>query len=574
MMQHSPELNLVLLWHMHQPDYRDSETGEFVLPWVYLHAIKDYTDMAHHLETHPGIRLVVNFVPILLDQLEDYAEQFLNGKIRDPLLRLLAVPELDKISTHERLLILDSCFLSNHETMLKPYPAYQHLRNLYENLQEMGDKDLAYVSGQYLADLLVWYHLAWTGESVRRENESIVQLMSQGKLFSHVDRMRLFNLIGDLIRNLIPRYRKLAESGQIELSTTPHYHPLAPLLIDFTSARDSLPDAVLPPSTNYPGGQERVSFHLKSAKSIHVQRFGIQPVGIWPAEGAISEPLLNILIENECQWCASGEGVLANSLRKSHPDHSLPARSEYLYRPYKFGMDTNSILCFFRDDQLSDMIGFEYSKWFGRDAAENFVQRLEHIQHATCGNTNPIVSVILDGENAWESYPYNGYYFLDDLYELLEKHQNIRTTTFQDYIAGLSRTKTEITRLPVLAAGSWVYGSFSTWIGEHDKNLAWELLCSAKQSYDLVMQSSRLTKKEKIAAEQQLASCESSDWFWWFGDYNSPHSVESFDRLFRKNLANLYRLLKVPVPVTVLEPISHGGMSDSDASTETMRRAS
>lgn len=576
MIPHIPKLDLVLLWHMHQPDYRDSETGEFVLPWVYLHAIKDYTDMAYHLEMHPDIKLAINFVPILLDQLEDYADQFAHGEIRDPLLRLLAAPDLDRISLSERTLILESCFLSNHETMLKPYPAYQYLRNLYDNLQQLGDKTLRYASGQYLADLLVWYHLAWTGESVRRENASIVQLMSQGKLFSYGDRLRLFNLIGELIQALIPRYRKLAQSGQIELSTTPHYHPLAPLLIDFTSARDSLPEAVLPPHASYPGGRERVSFHLKSAKDSHTQRFGVQPAGIWPAEGAISEPFLNILIENDCQWCASGEGVLANSLRKSFPDQPLPARSDYLYRPYSFKAEHGSTLCFFRDDQLSDMIGFEYSKWFGRDAAENFVQRLEQIRHEVhshrSGNTNPVASVILDGENAWESYPYNGYYFLNDLYELLEKHPHIQTTTFQDYIAKLSRSRTAIKPLPALAAGSWVYGSFSTWIGDHDKNLAWELLCAAKQSYDLVLQSPRLTKTEKAAAERQLASCESSDWFWWFGDYNSPHAVESFDRLFRRNLTNLYRLLKIPAPVTVLEPISHGGLSDSDSGA--MRRAS
>ena len=572
MTSHFSKLELVLLWHMHQPDYRDYKTGEFMLPWVYLHAIKDYTDMAHHLENHPGIRLVVNFVPVLLDQLEDYADQFAGGTIRDPLLRLLSVPDLDHISPSERLLILNSCFLNNHETMLKPYPAYQHLRDLYDHLQKTNDKELMYVSGQYLADLLVWYHLAWMGESVRRENECIVHLMSQEKLFSHGDRILLFNLIGELIQGIIPRYRKLAESGQIELSTTPHYHPLAPLLIDFTSARDSLPETQLPANPIYPGGRNRVAFHLQSAIDSHRQRFGSEPSGVWPAEGAVSEPLLDILAGHGRQWCASGEGVLANSLHKSYPDQPLPARSEYLYRPYRFESGNNSILCFYRDDQLSDLIGFEYAKWFGRDAAENLVQRLEQIRNETNGNPAPVVSIILDGENAWETYPYNGYYFLDDLYGILEKNADIRTTTFHEHITGLSENKIEITRLPSLTAGSWVYGNFSTWIGDRDKNLAWDLLCAAKQSYDLVMQGSRLTDEEKAAAGQQLASCESSDWFWWFGDYNSPHSVESFDLAFRKNLANLYRLLNIPVPVTILEPISHGGTSTSKGGA--MRHAS
>lgn len=220
-------LSLVLLWHMHQPDYRDHETGEFMLPWVYLHAIKDYTDMAYHLEKHPRVKAVINFVPILLEQIEDYSDQFIQGTVRDPLLRLLITPDLGSISKEDRMFILDRCFQSNHNTMLKPYPAYQHLRDLYEMLARDGDIEMDYVSGHYLADLLTWYHLAWTGESVRKNCELVGKLMHQGKHFTYQDRKQLFELIGVLIHDLIPRYRKLAASGQIELSTTPHYHPLS-----------------------------------------------------------------------------------------------------------------------------------------------------------------------------------------------------------------------------------------------------------------------------------------------------------------------------------------------------------
>src|SRR5690348_11248234 len=273
-------LKLVFLWHMHQPDYRNYETGEFMLPWVYLHAIKDYTDMAYHLEAHPGVKAVVNFVPVLLDQIEDYSAQFTSGKLRDPLLRLLGAPNLDNLPMGERLRILDSCFRSNHTTMMQPYQAYRRLHEMHEQLRERGEAELAYLSGQYLADLLVWYHLAWTGESVRRSNETIVRLMTQGAGFSHADRMLLLELIGQLIRDLIPRYRKLAESGQIELSTTPHYHPLAPLLIDFSSARDSMPGVHLPAEPAYPGGKSRVASQLGSAIASHTRRFGIPPHGV------------------------------------------------------------------------------------------------------------------------------------------------------------------------------------------------------------------------------------------------------------------------------------------------------
>ncbi|UJP01626.1 MAG: glycoside hydrolase family 57 protein [Nitrosomonas sp.] len=565
------QLNLVLLWHMHQPDYRDYVTNEFVLPWVYLHAIKDYTDMAYHLEMHPRTKAVINFVPVLLDQLEDFSAQFSTGQIRSPLLRLLATPDLEHISIQDRLYVFDSCFLSNHTTMLQPYPAYKRLHELYQMFNKRSESELTYFSGQYLADLLVWYHLAWMGESVRRNNEFVMRLMAQSQEFSYENRLQLFNLIGELIRALIPRYRKLAESGQIELSTTPHYHPLAPLLIDFTSARDSQPGVTLPEHRLYPGGRSRVAFHLSSAIASHTRRFNEQPTGIWPAEGALSAALLKIFAEQNCQWSASGEGVLANSLRASYPDAPLPDRNEYLYRPYQVDGESGQVTCFFRDDQLSDLIGFEYAKWFGRDAAENFIQSLERIYHGTPAGENPVVSVILDGENAWESYPYNGFYFLDDLYGLLENHPFIRTTTYRNYIAGTEKTNI-VRTLPTLAAGSWVYGTFSTWIGDKEKNHAWDMLCAAKQSFNLVMQSGRLSDEKKIEASRQLASCESSDWFWWFGDYNPAHSVASFDHLFRLNLMNLYRLLKLPVPPALQESISKG--NEQNEASSAMRRSS
>lgn len=565
------KIELVLLWHMHQPDYRHHDTRQFEMPWVYLHAIKDYTDMAYHLESHPGIKAVVNFVPVLLDQLEDYAEQFASGQIRDPLLRLLATPDLAAISREDQERILTNCFKGNHNTMLKPYPAYARLHDLYDTLQHKNAAGLVNFSERYLADLLVWYHLAWTGESVRRHSETIMQLITKSEGFSHAERMQLFDLIGALITELIPRYRRLAEKKQIEISTTPHYHPLAPLLIDFASARESVADATLPASYAYPGGRSRVAFHVNKAITSHARRFSTKPAGIWPAEGAVSSALIPILAESGCQWCASSESVLINSLlHRSSAHDTLSDRNHYLYRPYRIQTKTGDVICFFRDDRLSDLIGFEYAKWYGRDAAEHFVDMLEQIAlHA--GPEGNIVSVILDGENAWEYYPYNGFFFLDDLYTLLENHPAIGTTTYSDYIVATGHLDT-IAQLPALTAGSWVYGSFSTWIGDPEKNHAWDLLCAAKQSFDLVMQSDRLSEEEKAEAELQLASCESSDWFWWFGDYNQASTVTRFDQLYRDNLANLYHLLKLPAPATLAEPISKGDEYAEESGV--MRRSS
>lgn len=566
-------VDLVLLWHMHQPDYRDYSSGDFVLPWTYLHAIKDYTDMAYHLERHPTVRAVVNFVPVLLDQLEDYADQFASGQLRDPLLRLLAHEDYGRLSAEQRQLAFDACFRSNHTKMISPYPAYKRLLELFNRLQADGEVALSYLAGQYVADLLTWYHLAWCGESVRREHALVVRLMSKAEGFSYEDRKQLLELIGELIAGIIPRYRKLSESGQIEISATPHYHPLAPLLIDFTSAKEAMPDAPLPNSPHYPKGRQRVTAHIQLAKKSHRERFGSEPQGMWPAEGSISSETLEVLAAEGCRWAASGEGVLVNSLRRAQ--HDVPDRAQYLYRPYRLASGAEGLNCFFRDDRLSDLIGFEYSRWHGKDAARHFVEQIETIaKHAPEGET-PIVSVILDGENAWEYYPYNGFYFLDELYSELEAHARIRTSTYSDYLkSGPMRADTARPHsLTSVVAGSWVYGNFSTWIGSRDKNRAWDLLCVAKQSFDMVMSSGRLSQAEQAEAEKQLCSCESSDWFWWFGDYNPSHSVASFDRLFRHNLTELYRLLKLPPPLTLSEPVSQGSTVEAEAGG-TMRRAS
>ncbi|MDI6747893.1 MAG: glycoside hydrolase family 57 protein [Rhodocyclaceae bacterium] len=620
-------LDLVFLWHMHQPDYRDHSQhggGTFVMPWTYLHALKDYTDMAAHLERHPTIRAVVNFVPVLLDQIDDYIGQFASGEFRDPLLRLLATDDLDALSAVERKFLLETCFRCNHATMLAPFPRYRRLHELYESLTREGEAALAYLSGAYLADLVTWYHLVWTGETERRRAPLLADLMAKGEAYSLADRQALLTYIGKTLAELVPRYRALQARGQIELSATPACHPLAPLLLDFQSARESQPEAPLPLATLYPGGRERVRKHIAAAQESHARRFGAPPAGLWPAEGALSTAFVQLLAAAGCRWAASGENVLQHSLG-TPPPHAA-------HHPWQLA-ETPGLTLFFRDDRLSDLIGFEYSKWHGRDAAAHFLAQLKAIATAAPAGQVPLVSVILDGENAWEYYPYNGYYFFDDLYELLEAHPEIRTRTFAAAVddaippvpkngfpsvtptlmaphardpgslpptggtsawggpaptlmaphardpgslpptGGTSAWGGPAPTLPKLIAGSWVYGTFSTWIGEPAKNHAWDLLCAAKRSYDQVIASGRLSAAEAEAAEAQLAICESSDWFWWFGDYNPAQAVVSFDRLFRRNLANLYHCLQLAPPAQLDAPISTGRTDQATVDAGgTMRR--
>ena len=557
-------LDLVLFWHMHQPDYRDHVTGEFVLPWVYLHAIKDYCDMADHLERHPAIRAVVNFVPVLLDQIEDYAAQFDRGEFRDPLLRMLANPQLEKLDPADRRFLLDTCFRANHKTMLEPFPHYRRLHEIYGFVTRDGEAGLSYLSPQYFADLVTWYHLAWSGETERRREPLLTELMSRGENYGIEERRRLLAWIGRTVRNIIPRYRALAAAGRIELSCTPDTHPLGPLLLDFSVARESQPEAALPVAAAYPGGRTRLDAHVSKGRAAHARRFGKPPVGMWPAEGAVSDAFVRQVAAHECHWLASGEGVLRGSLAAARMDDHRAA-----YRPWRLAGCDRPVL-FFRDERLSDLIGFDYAKWHGRDAAAHLVGELNGILAGTPPGETPIVSIIMDGENAWEHYPYNGYFFFEDFYGLIEEQAVIATTTFAEILSRMTTPPPNV--LPRIQAGSWVFGTLSTWIGDPDKNRAWDLLCAAKLAYDTVMASGRLDEARRGAAEAQLAVCESSDWFWWFGDYNSAEAVSSFDRLFRRNLANLYRLLDLPAPVQLATSISRGTLAANGLSG-TMRRA-
>ncbi|MEI8363201.1 MAG: glycoside hydrolase family 57 protein [Betaproteobacteria bacterium] len=576
MKSNRPKLHLNLYWHMHQPDYRDIVTNEYVLPWTYLHAIKDYSDMAFHLEANPAARVSFNFVPILLEQLEDYSEQFRLNHIRDPLLALLVEADLADISHEQCHLIVQSCFKSHHEKMLSPFPHYQRLLQIYRLLETMACNDeFHYLTAQYKADLLVWYHLAWCGESLRRDSKVVQALMAKGVLFTLEERQQLFSVIAETVSQLIPRYKSLMDSQQIEISTTPYYHPILPLLLDFKSTLDAMPDAPLPENAEYTGGQKRAIAHVVSAKKSHALRFGEEPRGMWPAEGGVSHEALSLMAEHGVEWAATGQAVLANSLVKSQL--SADNKDEYLYQPYRVTNGKNDILCFFRDDQLSDKIGFEYAKMNAADAVIDFIQTLERIQQANGSDSKQakIVSVILDGENAWEYYPYNGYYFLSELYAALSSHPDIKMTTFSDIVdlyqsREYKRHGLSAPVLPQVAAGSWVYGTFSTWIGSKDKNLAWDLLCEAKRAYDEVLSKTDLDARQLAACERQLAICEGSDWFWWFGDYNSSDSVASFDQLYRRNLINLYTLLQQPVPAVLHLSISAGGGNADNAGT--MRR--
>ncbi|NOY67156.1 MAG: glycoside hydrolase [Gammaproteobacteria bacterium] len=549
-MSDNTPLKVVLMWHMHQPEYRDLRIDEYQLPWTYLHGIKDYVDMAAHIERNTNARAVFNFAPVLLDQIQDYTKQIsdylnLGTPIRDKLLSALAEPVLPVDEQSCRKLILD-CLRANQTHIIdrfKPYKKLSDIANIISDKPEM----LTYMADQYIFDLLVWYHLGWMGETVRHGNETVKQLMQKEKSYTLHDRRRLLGVIGELMGSIIPRYKALALQGKIELAMSPYAHPIIPLLLDIKSTHEAMPDANLPILENYPGGEQRAQWHLEKGIKTFQHHFGITPVGCWPSEGSLSNETLRLLDESGFSWTASGGTVLHNSINASEPE-DIPC----IHQSYH--INDNPVNCYFRDDGLSDLIGFNYSNWHADDAVANLVHHLENISKACADNPDSIVSIILDGENAWEYYPENGYYFLDALYEQLGNHPDIELTTYKQHLS----TQPQTTTLDTLVAGSWVYGTFSTWIGDNDKNRAWDMLGDAKHAFDKAMQAGTLKGDRLKKAEHQLAICEGSDWFWWFGDYNPANTVSDFEHLFRLNLSILYRIINQNPPDYLSQTFTHG----------------
>ena len=564
------KLAVVLCWHMHQPHYREGINGPSHLPWAYLHAIKDYTDMAAHLEANPAMRLVVNFAPSLLEQIEDYALQLADllntGKpCADELLNLLSGVTPIPADSDSRQKIISDCQRCYAPTMIDTRPEFSRLLEQL-SANDSGDAgnsaQLETLSSSYFVDLLCQYHLTWLGASLRQQPE-VIQLLAHTGNFNKAQRLSLLSIMQQAIAGIIPRYRTLSERGQIELSMTPYAHPIVPLLNDLNNMKAALPDAPMPQASHYPGGVERNHWHMQQGLEVFKRHFGIKPRGIWLSEGGISDDALDILDEYDIDWTASGQGVWGGTCYQAAIDQALIQNKKALFSPFAVADKRSKV--FFRDDGMSDFIGFEYSQWDAQQAAEDFVGNLRNI-HAFLGDDadEHVISIILDGENAWEYFPDNASKFLDALYNTMTNEPLLETQTFASICDDPKKRA-----LPVasVAAGSWVYGSFSTWIGEPDKNRAWDYLIDAKHCFDRILVAGTLGSERRQSAERQLAICEGSDWFWWFGDHHSADSVRDFDQLFRIQLRRLYALLGEAPPEYLNQPISHGGSGSENGGT-------
>ncbi|MGE0407088.1 MAG: glycoside hydrolase family 57 protein, partial [Candidatus Korobacteraceae bacterium] len=540
-----PQIRVVFLWHMHQPFYKDLGSGEYRLPWVRMHALKDYYGMVKLLDEFPGVHQTFNLVPSLVAQIQDYVA----GTARDPLLELVSRPAQD-LSRPERLLALDYLFLANSAHLIGRYPRYQEL---HERLRGSGTsaQALSFFTNEDFADLQVLSQLAWFDEFFLADPD-IAALISKGRNFDSGDQRLMLEKQREILASVLPAYAEAAGRGAIEISTSPYYHPILPLLCDTDVGAVSSPGLPLPQSRfRHPeDAREQLRRGLNAAE----QTFRVRPQGVWPSEGSVSEEVFAIAHSLGVQWMASDEGVLGRSI-DFHFSRDLHGRltsggPERLYTPWLYEKGETRMQVLFRDHALSDLIGFVYARMPAAEAAHHLIRSIkESAEPVLQQGKDAIVPIILDGENAWEHYPESGREFLRRVYDALQDDPALEAVTASE---ALQRHR-EPARLHALSPGSWINANFNIWIGAPEDNRSWDALTSARAFYEsaapLVSEAQR-----KLAYEDVLIA-EGSDWNWWYGPEHHTANDRDFDELYRHHLSNIYQALGASPPLYLAQPI-------------------
>lgn len=546
-MNKEPSLKVAFLWHMHQPIYKNPQTNMYYLPWVRLHGVKSYYDMGKIVEEVEGAKVAFNFVPSLLEQLIDYSQGtasdvYLDYTLKDP----------GDMLPEEKLFLLTNFFHTHEEYMIRPYPRYAEL------LAQRGDafrvqERLSEFSRQDYLDLQVWFNLTWFGQTIKDRDPEIHEFIQRGRGFSPQDKARIIQRQREIIQQIIPLYQGLARERKIELTTSPYYHPILPLLCDTEKARHSSPGIELPVHRfSYPGD---ALVQIRKGREYFARVFGFVPQGMWPPEGAVSGGALELMAAEGVKWSFSDEDILFNSLPGGGKNEYGERERTHLYRPYRWEGGKGSLVMFFRDHMISDLIGFVYHRWFTPDAVGDLLHRLSNLARELPPDRPNLICIILDGENAWEYYYRQGYDFLTGIYRGIIEHPQLEMVTFSEY---LSRYPVE-ERLRNIFPGSWINADFRTWIGDRTKNLAWSYL--ARTRFFLEQKAGENLPAGVVDWElawKEMLIAEGSDWFWWFGETHSSALDQEFDALFRSHLINVYRALGEEEPSYLQYPVGRG----------------
>ena len=514
-------LYLAFIYHMHQPYYRNLLTGESPFPWVRLHGLKDYLDMVEILKSYPRVHQTFNLVPSLIEQIEEY----ISGSTKDKFLELSYKPA-DQLSAEDKKFLLEYFFSIYTDYCVAIFPRYYELYFKKKAKTEFTVQD-------YL-DLQVLFNLAWFDPLFRQSIPDLSELIKKARFFTEEEKRLCLDVQIDILKRIIPAYKEAMERAQIEVTLSPFYHPILPLLYNTKTAKEACIRVVLPKVIfSYP---QDVESQVMSAVSYYKEKFGMPPTGMWPSEESVCEHILPTLINAGIKWIVADEAVLIKSLKLKKRN------SQLVYQPHLLKRKDGELTIIFRDRNLSDLIGFEYHRYpKAEDAVNNFMSHLENIAKAF-KDSDPFVAVALDGENAWEYYRNDGHDFLALLYKRLSEAPFLKCVTVNEYLSEFPATHS----IKRLAAGSWIHGDFGKWIGSPYKNLAWEYLAKARQELDSYPKEAQ----NYALAQKQMAIAEGSDWFWWYGD---DHGY--FDELFRMHLANFYTIINKEVPPYLKKPL-------------------
>jgi alpha-amylase/alpha-mannosidase (GH57 family) len=506
---------------MHQPFYKDLWTGEYKLPWTRLHAMKDYAGMVEILGEFPRIHQTFNLVPSMLVQIEEYAD----GKASDPFLDCALQPA-EELTEAQRNFIVKYFFQVHVERIIHRYPRY---RELYERRERR-------FSVQDLRDLQIYSQIAWFDEDLLARDGELRALIAKGRDFSREDQAMVARKESESLKRVLPVYREYAAKGQIEISTTPFYHPILPLLCDSDIARVPHPGVHLPSRFQY---KEDARVQLERSRAYIEEKFGVSPKGLWPSEGSVSDEALALAAECGFTWSGTDNGVLARTLGHAAGAHET-------YRAYCWRQSGHEMRMLFRDHYLSDLIGFTYSRTGAAEAAEHFLHQIRK----NAAGTEALVPIILDGENAWEWYEANGRPFLRELYRRISDDPRMEALTVSEALA-----KFEAQPLQGIFPGSWINANFDVWIGAEEDNLAWEYLLAARRAYD---DAKNVAEENRKLAYEELLIAEGSDWNWWYGPEHGSENRPEFDQLYRDHLKNVYRALRLEPPAELSRPILKG----------------
>jgi alpha-amylase/alpha-mannosidase (GH57 family) len=535
----------VFLWHMHQPYYVNPASRTAMMPWVRLHAVKGYLDMVSLVEEFPALRVNFNMTPVLLLQIEQLAKNL----VRDLWMDWSRKPAVD-LEDHERLAILENFFKIHTDNLVKPFPRYWELLNKRGTTFDAAEarREIRYWSAQEFLDLQMWFNLAWCGYTAERIYPELVGLKRKGRHFSESEKQRVLDIHQDILRKIIPLYRAAEERGQAEITTTPFFHPILPLVYDSSLAERCMPGRVLPRRFHWP---QDAAAHLELAVEQHRVLFGRAPRGLWPSEGAVAPEIIPLMQRAGIRYFCSDEDNLFRSIANDAAEFGSPPDHLELFQGWIVRHGEVAVQAVFREKPLSDFIGFMAAKNTAEDAAHHLVKHLHNIARALPEGRG-IIPLILDGENAWETFADGGQAFLRQLYGRILEDPLLHSSTIEEALREVPPSKT----LTQLHTGSWISSDMDIWIGEDEENRAWNLLGETREFLERQKEGAELSEEKLREALFEVYAAEGSDWFWWYGPDFSTENDALFDDLFRQHLKNVYTLCGHLPPAQLEEPIT------------------